>query len=122
MNKVVVTIALIVVFLMGIGSVVAHGQNLAPAYQISMKPGVATAGQPVQFNVSVQNAPSFTVAWAKEKHGQPETTFTYRVEQDNPAPTAIVIIPQQPGTWYLLVNTPGMQQIAMIVPVMPAGR
>ncbi len=111
------TISLVVVLLMGIGAVVAHGQDMAPAYQISMTPGVATVGQPVQFRVFVQNPSSFSVAWAKEKHGRPETTFTYRVEQDVPAPTSIVITPQEPGTWYLLVNALGMQQIAMIVPV-----
>ena len=113
------TIALVVVCLMGIGAVVAHGQEMAtPAYQISMKPGMATVGQPVQFQVLVQNTPSFTVSWARDKHGRPEKTFTYRVEQDYPvAPSAVVITPQEPGTWYLLVDAPGMQQVAMIVPV-----
>jgi len=123
MKKLALPVLLLALLLSAPGRPVAHGQTVpAPSVQIVMTPGVATVGQPVQFRVTVYYARLFTVAWAREKHGRPEATSAYHVEQNNPAPTAIVITPREPGTWYLLVNAPGIEQFSMIVPVLPEGR
>jgi len=90
----------------------------APHVQVMMEPGVATAGQPVRFEVKVSGAKRFTVTWSKERHGRPETTFTYHVVQAKPIPADITITPEEEGTWYLLVDAPGMEQFSMIVPVL----